>query len=107
MTPWYVYIISCDDASLYTGVTTDPHRRLREHRTGIGAKYTRARHVDGLVYLEHFADRSSALSREWAIKALSRHEKDALIAGAHNELAEHLDAEIIARDDLCADDLCS
>lgn len=102
MNPWYVYILSCDDASLYTGVTTDPHRRLREHRTGIGAKYTRARHVDGLVYIERFEDRGCALSREWAIKALSRPEKDALIAGTTNELQNSLDEAIIVQDDLCS-----
>lgn len=102
MTPWYVYILSCRDASLYTGVTTDPHRRLGEHRSGIGAKYTRAREVDGLVYLERFEDRGAALSREWLIKSLSRYEKDALIASKDNELEKFLDEELIVRDDLCS-----
>lgn len=102
MSSWYVYILSCHDASLYTGVTTDPQRRLQEHRDGVGAKYTRAREVDGIVYLERCEDRSSALSREWAIKALTRYEKDALIASEENELEKFLEQEIIAPADLCS-----
>ena len=71
---WFVYILRCADDSLYTGVTTDPQRRLREHNGELvgGARYTRARRPVVLVYTEVCADRSAAGQREAAIKAQSR-----------------------------------
>jgi putative endonuclease len=65
---------------LYTGITTDPERRLAEHNAGSGAAYTRTRLPVVLVYWEAVSDRSSALRREHAIKGLSRAEKEALAA---------------------------
>lgn len=43
MSKWYVYLLRCADDTLYCGVTTDPERRLEEHNSGRGAKYTRTR----------------------------------------------------------------
>ena len=79
--PWTVYLARCGDGSLYTGVTTDPDRRLAEHNRGCGAAYTRSRLLVVLVYLEQVADRSHALRREYAIKRMSRAEKEALPLG--------------------------
>jgi putative endonuclease len=76
---WTVYVLRCGDGTLYTGVTTDLERRLREHRAGTGARYTRARGPFTLVYQERYAERSSALAREWAIKRLTRRAKLELI----------------------------
>jgi putative endonuclease len=73
-----VYVVRCGDGSLYTGVTTDPERRLAEHNRGSGAAYTRSRLPVALIYLEAAADRSHALRREHAIKRMSRAEKEAL-----------------------------
>lgn len=77
---WSVYILRCADDTLYTGVTTDVERRLREHNahSGPGAKYTRARQPVTLFYTEACPDRSTAQTREAAIKKLSRTEKEAL-----------------------------
>jgi putative endonuclease len=75
---WTVYLARCRDGTLYTGVTTDPDRRLAEHNRGSGAAYTRSRLPVVLVYLEPAADRSHALRREHAIKRMSRAEKEAL-----------------------------
>ena len=72
---WYLYILRCGDGSLYTGITTDVERRLREHRRGTGAKYTRSRGPLEVVHTEELPDKSSALRRELAVKALSRREK--------------------------------
>lgn len=76
----YVYVLECADGSLYTGYTTDPERRLEEHNAGTGAKYTRGRTPVELVHVERFESRSAAMSREYAIKALSRTEKESLVA---------------------------
>ena len=75
---WTVYLARCRDGTLYTGITTDPERRLAEHNAGNGAAYTRTRLPVALVYWEVVTDRSSALRREHSIKQLSRAAKEAL-----------------------------
>jgi putative endonuclease len=77
---WVVYILECSDKSLYTGITTDLERRLEEHRTGRGAKYTKHRNPLRVRYVEHRRTKGAALTREAAIKSLARSEKLALIA---------------------------
>lgn len=79
---WQLYIILCSDGSLYTGITTDLGRRLRQHGEGRGAKYFRGRRPERVVYLETGHSRSSASRREAAIKALSPEEKRQLLRGA-------------------------
>jgi putative endonuclease len=79
--PWTVYLARCRDGTLYTGVTTDPDRRLAEHNAGCGAAYTRSRLPVTLVYLETVGDRSGALRREHAIRQMSRAQKEVLAAG--------------------------
>lgn len=77
---YWVYILQCGDDSLYTGITTDVERRLKEHQMGIGAKYTRGRGPLRVVYREACADKSTALRREYAIKQLTRKEKELLVS---------------------------
>ena len=72
---WKLYILRCGDGSLYTGISTDVQRRLEEHRSGKGAKYTRSRGPLELVYEEECGDHSAALKRELEIKKLSREQK--------------------------------
>ncbi len=76
---YFCYILECADGTLYTGWSTDPHRRLKQHNAGRGARYTRARRPVKLVYTEVQPDRSSAMKREAAIKKLSREKKQVLI----------------------------
>ena len=76
---WYVYILKCKDKKLYTGITTDIHRRLKEHNAGTGGRFTRFRKPVSLIYSEKAPSRSKALKREAAIKKLKREEKLALI----------------------------
>ena len=78
---WFVYILRCKDGSLYTGITTDLERRLEEHRTGVGAKYTRSHPIEGKAYSETLPSRSDALKREAEIKSWKREKKIALIEG--------------------------
>jgi len=75
-----VYILECSDGSLYTGWTNHLADRLRAHGAGQGAKYTRGRLPVRLVYCEVCADRSAALRREGALKAMPRAKKLRLIA---------------------------
>ena len=72
---WVVYMLQCKDASLYTGITDDLHRRLEAHSAGKGAKYTRGRGPLTLRYLENCESHSHALKREAAIKRLTRQQK--------------------------------
>jgi predicted GIY-YIG superfamily endonuclease len=82
---WYVYILRCGDDTLYTGITDDVQRRLKAHRAGRGAKYTRGRGPLELVYQEEQPDKSSALRRELAVKKLTRAEKLALCGETERE----------------------
>ena len=75
----YVYMVRCRDGSLYTGWTFDPERRLHEHNSGSGAKYTRSRRPVELVYLERVESRQRALVREREIKSLARASKQGLV----------------------------
>lgn len=75
----HVYVIECDDGTLYTGYTTDVERRVDEHDRGEGAKYTRGRTPVTLKHTESFESRSDAMSREHEIKSMSRSEKENLI----------------------------
>lgn len=79
-TLWYVYMLRCNDGTLYTGITTDVKRRLVEHNEGKnGAKYTKARRPVEMVYKKRCKDRSSAASKEAALRKLDRAEKELLI----------------------------
>lgn len=75
-----VYILQCNDNTLYTGYTTDVEHRLMVHESGKGAKYTRGRGPFKLVYMEGHDSKGDALRREIQIKKLSRNEKLALIS---------------------------
>lgn len=75
---YFVYILECADKSLYTGITTDIRRRLSEHKSGIGGRYTRAKEAVRIAYFEKHANRSSALKREAEIKSWRREKKVAL-----------------------------
>lgn len=78
---WTIYILRCDDDTLYCGITTDLDRRTQEHNQKTGAKYTRSRTPVEVVYVEEASDRGAALRREYAIKQMSRAEKEVLVAG--------------------------
>lgn len=80
---WSVYILECADGSLYCGATTDVNRRLSQHNSGTGAKYTRGRTPCKIVYVEDgFDGRGPAQSREYYIKSLSRKAKLEIISNA-------------------------
>ena len=84
---WYVYILKCADDTLYTGVTTDLSRRVKEHNSKKGGSYTRIRTPMELVYQEPVSNHSEALKRETQIKRWSKSKKLALITGDFTELS--------------------
>ncbi len=76
MTRWWMYVVRCSDRSLYTGITTDPERRVHEHNsTAKGSRYTRRRRPVELVVQWEYECRSSASKAEWAFKQFTRAEK--------------------------------
>ena len=76
----YVYLVRCTGGKLYAGWTTDPAARPHAHKTGKGAKYTRATGAESLAYLERCPDKNAALRREAELKKLSKPQKEALCA---------------------------
>lgn len=81
----YTYIVQCDDGSLYTGWTNDMEKRINDHNSGKGAKYTKPRRPVRLVYYERFTTKREAMRREWEIKRLSRKAKIELIRSGPGE----------------------
>lgn len=83
MSNWTLYILKCADDTLYTGITNDLAKRISDHESGNGAKYTRGRGPLNLVYSESHENRSQASKREYEVKKLSRTEKETLIKQGH------------------------
>ena len=82
----YTYMVRCGDGSLYTGWTYDLEKRVAAHNSGKGAKYTKSRLPVELVYHERFTTKEEAMSREYAIKRLTRSEKLKLIELVENKI---------------------
>jgi putative endonuclease len=77
---YYLYILKCADRTLYTGITTDLRRRVKEHNNGsLGARYTRGRRPVKLVFSKKLKSRSMALREECRIKKMTKAEKVKII----------------------------
>ena len=76
----YTYIVKCSDGTFYTGWTNNLEKRIKSHNAGTGAKYTRSRLPVTLIYYEAFATKQEAMQREYAIKQLTRRQKEVLIS---------------------------
>lgn len=76
----YTYVVECSDGTLYTGWTNNLEKRIACHNAGKGAKYTKTRRPVTLVYCETFEKKEDAMRREYAIKQMSRKEKESLIS---------------------------
>lgn len=75
----YTYILECKDGSYYTGWTNNLEKRIKDHNDGKGAKYTKPRRPVVLAYYETFETKEDAMRREYAIKRMTRAEKEKLI----------------------------
>jgi predicted GIY-YIG superfamily endonuclease len=80
--PHFVYIVRCQDGSLYTGYAKDPAARMERHNSGKGAKYTAGRRPVTLVFTQKFRSLSRALKREHELKQWTRAKKEALVSGS-------------------------
>lgn len=88
---YYCYMLECANGRYYTGWSTDPFRRLKQHNSGLGARYTRMNSPSKLVYVEELPNHSEALKRESRIKRLEHAQKAALIGDPNrNKLPELL-----------------
>jgi len=76
---WFVYILECEDKSLYVGATNNIQRRLNKHRSGKGSKFVRSRKLSKLAYTEDFDNKYDAFKREREIKGFTRQKKLKLI----------------------------
>lgn len=72
---WYVYLLRCSDDTIYTGITNDLERRIKQHNEGKGAKYTRGRGPVALIKFFECSTKSEALKLEWKIKQMTRDQK--------------------------------
>ena len=72
----YTYILKCSDNTYYTGWTNNLEKRLKDHNEGKGAKYTKPRRPVVLAYYETFETKEKAMKREYAIKHMTRAEKE-------------------------------
>jgi putative endonuclease len=78
---YFAYMLLCEDGSYYTGSTNNLSSRLRKHKTGYGARYTRMRRPTKLAYVEEFRTRRDAMKRERDIKKLTHYRKHRLVMG--------------------------
>ncbi len=81
---YYLYLVLCEDNSIYTGITTDLDRRLIEHKTKSGGRYTKLHRATKLLYSEKFLSQEEALRRERQIKGWRREKKLNLIKLGNN-----------------------
>jgi putative endonuclease len=72
---WCVYILRCGDGTLYTGITNNIVKRLKTHRSGKGAKYTRGRLPLILEAYKVVGSKSEALKLEYKVKKQPKHKK--------------------------------
>ncbi len=79
---WHVYIVECRDGTLYTGISNDVDKRIRDHNSGIGSKYTKGRRPVKLLASWDCADKSDASKMEYRIKRLTREDKLRSIRGS-------------------------
>jgi len=79
MMAYYVYMLLCEGGSYYTGYTKDVESRFKQHKKGIGARYTRIHKPMKVVYVEKISSRKEAVRRERTIKLLNHKKKQRLV----------------------------
>lgn len=77
---WYLYLLECQDGSVYTGITLDVNARFEQHKSGKGARYTRSHRPLSLLAVAEFHDRGSAQRAEYKLKRCTAQQKRAIAA---------------------------
>ncbi|CAB1061726.1 UPF0213 protein YazA [Olavius sp. associated proteobacterium Delta 1] len=95
---WVVYLVRCSDKSLYCGISNDVYRRLKEHNSGKGAKYTRARRPVELVDISPVMPKRDALKLEYRIKKMPADQKISELNGVQREIIIKRDLQSLRRD---------
>ena len=76
----FVYMVRCNDDTLYTGIAKDVDKRISDHNTSkVWAKYTKARRPVVLVWKKRVKDRNVAAKLEYTIKRIGKQKKEALV----------------------------
>jgi putative endonuclease len=73
--PWFLYLLECEDGSLYTGVAIDVEARFIKHALGLGASYTRSHPPLRVLACRSYPTKGDALRAEYALKQLPRENK--------------------------------
>ena len=92
---YYTYMIRCLDNSIYTGMTNNIDKRLDQHLTNKGAKYTKSHHAEKLEVVWRCRDKSLACKLEYQIKQLTKKQKENIISG--DRLSNYLKGKIDCR----------
>ena len=83
---WVVYLVRCSDKTLYCGISNDVQRRLKEHNSGKGAKYTRSRRPVELIVGSPELPKPDALKLEYRIKKMPADQKISELNRIRHEL---------------------
>jgi len=95
---WIVYLLRCSDNSLYCGISNDINKRLREHNSSKGAKYTRSRRPVKLVGISSEMAKSEALKLEYRIKQLPAESKISIFEKEGDQMTISKDLKAITRE---------
>jgi putative endonuclease len=80
---WFVYLVECCDGTLYTGVAVDVDRRVAEHNSGRGARYTRGRAPVVVVATSRAMQKRAAYRLEYRVKQLRPRDKPTALRDTH------------------------
>ena len=94
---YYTYMLRCADNSIYTGMTNDLEKRLKEHKSKSknGAKYTKSHNAIKIEAAWKSKDKSLACKLEYQIKNLTKMQKENLING--EKLSTYLSGKVDCR----------
>jgi len=95
---WVVYLVRCSDKSIYCGISNDVQRRLKEHNSGKGAKYTRSRRPVALIDISPEMTKPEALKLEYRIKKLPADLKISELNRMQHELIVKRDFQSLRQD---------
>ena len=85
MSVWFVYIVRCEDKSLYTGISNDLILRIKKHNAGTGAKYTRSRRPVKIVWSKAMRTPRAARQLEVKIKSWRKTQKELFVKREHGK----------------------